>query len=147
MWDAAIGEILETASDDREEAKEYGKYAVGLYKKDILVGHIPIEISSLCFHFINQDPGNKIKALSIGKRQREIGLVVLAKLIFITNNKRSSEVLENELHLSSKIYEERCILQISFLFNKIRKTQLMFCFFLTGVQLLEYWRHITVCFE
>ena len=97
MRDAAIGEILETASDDREEAKEYGKYAVGLYKKDILVGHIPIEISSLCFHFINQDPGNKIKALSIGKRQREIGLVVLAKLIFITNNKRSSEVLENEL--------------------------------------------------
>ena len=23
----------------------------------------------------------------------------------------------------------------------------MFCFFLTGVQLLEFWRHITVCFE
>ena len=66
-------------------------------KRDLLVGHIPIEISSLCFHFINQDPGNKIKALITGKRQREIGLVVPAKLIFITNNKRFSEVLENEL--------------------------------------------------
>ena len=64
----------EAASDDREEAKEYDKCAVGLYKKDILVGHIQIEISSLCFHFINQDPENKIKALTTGKRQREIGL-------------------------------------------------------------------------
>ena len=65
----------ETASDDREEAKEYDKYAVGLYKRDLLLGHIPLEISSLCFHFINQNPGNKIKALITGKRQREIGLV------------------------------------------------------------------------
>ena len=63
VWDATIGEMLEAASDDREEAKEYEKYAVGLYKRDLLVGHIPIEISSLCFHFINQDPGNKIKKL------------------------------------------------------------------------------------
>ena len=97
VWDAAIGEMLEAASIGREEAKEYDKYAVGLYKKDILVRHIPIEISSLCFYFISQDPGNKIKALTTGKRQREIGLVVPAKLIFITNNKRFSEVLENEL--------------------------------------------------
>ena len=89
--------MLEATSDDREEAKEYDKYVVGLYKRDLLVGHIPIEISSLCFHFINQDPGNKIKALITGKREPEIGLVVPAKLIFITNNKRFSEVLENEL--------------------------------------------------
>ena len=70
VWDATIGEMLEAASDDQEEAKEYDKYAVGLYKRDLLVGHIPIEISSLCFHFINQDPGNKIKALITGKNVR-----------------------------------------------------------------------------
>ena len=80
-----------------EEPKEQDKNAVGLYKKDILVGHIPIEISSLCFHFINQDPRNKIKALTTGKQQREIGLVVLAKLIFLTNNKQFLEILENDL--------------------------------------------------
>ena len=66
--DAAIGEMLEATSDDREEAKEYDKYPVGLYKKDILSGHMPIEISSLCFHFINQDPRNKIKALTTRNR-------------------------------------------------------------------------------
>ena len=96
MCDAAIAELLEAASDDWEEAKEYDKYSVGLCKKDILVGHIPTEISSLFFHFISQDPGNKIKSLTTGKRQREIEHVVPAKLIFITNNKRFSEVLENE---------------------------------------------------
>ena len=96
-WDAAIGKMLEAASNDREKAKEFDKHAVGLYKKEILVGHIPIEMSSFCFDFINQDPGNKIKALATGKRQREIGLVVPAKSIFMTNNKRFSEVLENEL--------------------------------------------------
>ena len=61
--DAAIGEMLEAASKDREEAKEYDKYAVDLYKKDILVGHMLIQVSSLCFHFMHQNPGNKIKAL------------------------------------------------------------------------------------
>ena len=68
VWDATIGEMLEAASDKREEAREYDKYAVGLYKKDLLVGHIPIEISSLCFHFINQDPENKIKAVNVKRR-------------------------------------------------------------------------------
>ena len=84
MWDAAIREILEAASDHWEEAKEYDKCAAGLCKKHILVRHIPIEISSLYFHFINQDPRNKTKALAT--RKWEIGAVVLAKLIFLTSN-------------------------------------------------------------
>ena len=108
IWDATIGEMLEAASDDPEKAKEYDKYAVGLYKRDLLVGHIPIEISSLCFQFINQDPGNKIKALITGKHQRGIGLVIPAKLIFITNNKRFSEVLENELAGILRCVSNRC---------------------------------------
>ena len=97
VWDAAIGDTLEAASDDREEPREYDKYSVGFYKKDLLVGHVPIEISSLRFHFINQSPENKIRAMITGKRQREIGLVVPAKIIFTMNNKRYSEVLEKEL--------------------------------------------------
>ena len=38
VQDAAIGEMLEAACDDREEAKEHDKYAVGLFKKAILGG-------------------------------------------------------------------------------------------------------------
>ena len=76
MWDATIREMLEAASDGREEAKKYDKYAVGLYKNYIVVGHIPIEISNLCFHFINKDSENKIKALTTGKEQRKSRLLV-----------------------------------------------------------------------
>ena len=57
-WDAAIGEILEAALDDREEAKEYDKYSVRLYKK-ISRWTYTTEILSLRFRFIIQDPGNK----------------------------------------------------------------------------------------
>ena len=97
VWEATLGEMLEAASDDREEAKEHDKYFVGFYKKDLLVGQISIEISSLCFYFINQDPDNKTRAMITGKRQREIGLVIPAKIIFTANNKRYSGVLEKEL--------------------------------------------------
>ena len=74
VWDAAIREMLKAASDEQEEAKEYDKYTVGLYKKHILVEDIPTEISSSCFHFI--DPGNKTKVLTTGKQQQQIGLVI-----------------------------------------------------------------------
>ena len=84
MWDAAIREILEAASDHWEEAKEYDKCAAGLCKKHILVRHIPIEILSLYFHLINQDPRNKTKELAT--RKWEIGPVVPANLIFIKSN-------------------------------------------------------------
>ena len=33
MWDAAIEEMFEAASENLEEAKEYDKYVVGLTKK------------------------------------------------------------------------------------------------------------------
>ena len=79
VWGATKGE---EAPDIRNEAKDYDKYDVGVYKEKLLVGHIPIEISSLCFHFLNRNVGNKIKAVITGKRHREIWLVVPAKLVF-----------------------------------------------------------------
>ena len=49
-WSTTIGERLFAASDTREEAKQYDKFAIGMYKSDnnVLVGHVAIEISSLC---------------------------------------------------------------------------------------------------
>ena len=94
VWRATKGEVLEAAPDIRNEAKDYDEYDVGVYKEKLLVGHIPIEISSLCFHFLNQNVGNKIKAVITGKRHREIGLVVPAKLVFLTDDRRCAEVLE-----------------------------------------------------
>lgn len=49
--------------DDRESAQEFGKYAIGIYKKkdddrDKLVGHAPAEISSLPYHFVQASDDN-----------------------------------------------------------------------------------------
>ena len=52
-----------------------------LSDNNVLVGHVPIEISSLCYHFLHEFPGNNIDAVITGKRHREVGLVVPAKYI------------------------------------------------------------------
>ena len=52
VWCATEGEGFEAAPDMRKEVKDYDKYVVGVYKENLLVGHIPTEISSLCFHFL-----------------------------------------------------------------------------------------------
>ena len=82
MFTWKSGVLLETAPDMRKEAKDYDKYTVGVYKENLLVGHTPMEISTLCFHFLIRNVTNKIKAVITGTRDREIGLVVPAKLVF-----------------------------------------------------------------
>ena len=85
----------------------------------------------------HQDPRNKLKALTTGKRQREIGIVVPAKLIFITNNKRFSEVLENDLvkrknkfpTLTLK-FQKKGVYRKSPFLHKTRKNQLIIVLFL-----------------
>ena len=50
MWTPILGEQLKCMKDDREEAKDHDENAIGVYKinvetEDLLVGHIPCEIS------------------------------------------------------------------------------------------------------
>ena len=101
VWSAAVGEKLFAAPDPREEAREYDKFAVGLYKEEndqnLLVSHVPIEISSLCYHFLKKSKTNNLNAVVTGKRQREVGLVVPAKYSFETDDKTCAEILEKEL--------------------------------------------------
>ena len=85
----------------------------------------------------HQDPRNKVKALTTWKRQREIGLVVPAKLIFITNNKRFSEVLENDLAKRKNKFptfilkfQKKGVYRKSPFLNKTRKNQLISVLFL-----------------
>ena len=74
---------LFTAPDKREEALSYDEFAIGVYKDEkcsLLVGHLPIEISSLSCHFLKKSSENKIIVEITGKREREICLVVPANL-------------------------------------------------------------------
>ena len=72
VWSSAVGETLNTKPDNRDEVKDYNKFAIGVFK-DLLVGHVPIKISSLRYHFLNNNEHNT------GKRNQEAGLVVPAK--------------------------------------------------------------------
>ena len=66
-------------------------------KERILVGHIPIEISQLLYHFLNAHLSNKLWAMPTGKRKREIGLVVPARFLAQTNDLVVAEILDKEI--------------------------------------------------
>ena len=110
VWTPYNGESLEAYIDDRAEAKEYDPYAVGIYKKTELgekelVGHVPIELSSLIFHFLNANPENRITVKVTGKRKREVGLVVPAQFNGLTKEKKVAMVLDAEISKRKKRYE------------------------------------------
>ena len=71
VWDVAIVEMLEAASDDLEDVKEYDKYAAGLDKKDILAGHIPKEILIFCFQFYQSRSREQNKSIDNWKTTTE----------------------------------------------------------------------------
>ena len=55
--------------------------------------HLPIEISCLLTHFLEASPENKLIAIVIGKRKREVELVVSTKYVALTENKTFANVL------------------------------------------------------
>ena len=94
---STVGETLNTKPDNKEEAKDYDKFAIGVYKGDLLMVNAPIEISSLSYHFLNNNEQNTLTAIANEKRNREFGLVVPAKLFFQTKDRKSAETLKTEL--------------------------------------------------
>ena len=64
VWSPYKGETLIAQPDNRDEAQENDKYAVGIYKKNNdgskeLVGHAPVEFSSLLYHFLQASAEEK----------------------------------------------------------------------------------------
>ena len=109
VWTSTVGENLFTAPDKREKALSYDEFAIGVYKDEkcsLLVGHLPIEISSLSYHFLKKSSENKIIVKITGKRVREIGLVVPANFVYITKDKNCSIILENELEKRKTLFQD-----------------------------------------
>jgi len=103
-WTPVIGEKLTCKRDSREEAKAYDDFAVSLFKSpdssggsDVLVGHVPIELSHLVCTFLDAEDSNEGRAEVIGKRTLENELVVPAVYTLRTKNKNISDVLVREL--------------------------------------------------
>ena len=109
-WSPVIGEELNCKADPRKEAQTYDKHALGAYKKvegaDVLVGHVPIELSSLLLFFLAAgDKKNLLKAEVVGKRKREIGLVVPVKYKALTSDVKCATVLSEKLNEKTRAIE------------------------------------------
>ena len=109
VWISTVGENLFTAPDKREEALIYDEFAIGVYKEEkcsLLVGHLPIKISSLSYHFLKKSSENKIIVKIMGKRERVIGLVVPANFVYITKDKNCSIILEAKLEKRKTLFQD-----------------------------------------
>ena len=51
IWTPVKDETVLCTEDEREEAKSFDKYAVGTFKNNVLVGHVPIELSRLIYYY------------------------------------------------------------------------------------------------
>ena len=97
IWNPTLSEFLNVKFDTREDARDYDKHALGIYADETLVGHVPIELSSLLHFFLEADEQNRLICQVIGKRKREVGLVVPAKFFAFSKNKRLAETLGREM--------------------------------------------------
>lgn len=103
VWKPYNGETLSCMKDMRSEAMDYDKNAIGVYRavgkteERMLVGHVPIELSSLVNNFLKANESNKVVAKVSGKRKREVGLVVPAKFTALTKEHRLAKILDDEL--------------------------------------------------
>ena len=58
-----------------------------------LVGHVPIECSTLVDNFLNTDKENILMVVVTVKRKRDVGLVVLAELTGRTEKRNIATIL------------------------------------------------------
>ena len=70
-----------------------------------LVGHAPVEFSSLLYHFLQAIAENCINVEVIGKRKPEVGLAVPVKYSAFTRNKKIAMVLDKELAKRKNLYK------------------------------------------
>ena len=57
VWTSTVGENFFTAPDKREKRLNYDEFAMGIYKDEkcsLQIGYLPIDISSLFYHFLKK---------------------------------------------------------------------------------------------
>ena len=91
VWNGCCTGQLYCKHDTREEALENDKHAIGVYKlnSSTLVGHLPTELSSLIHFFLMDNADNRVLCNVIGKRYRELGLVLSATFKALTKHKKT----------------------------------------------------------
>ena len=95
-WTAELDMKLKCESDRRDEVVVYDENAIGVYsqgeegKESGLVGHLPIELSKLLKQFLDADKKNMLTVTVIGKKKREVGLVIPGRCTAMTEKKKKN---------------------------------------------------------
>ncbi len=82
IWTPEIGEGLQLSQENGNEADQF---AVATYKEEAVVGHVPREISRICWYFLEHD-GEILCEVNGNKRRSPLaqgGLEIPCKLTFI----------------------------------------------------------------
>ena len=104
IWTPQKGDTLYCRKDNRPEALEFDKHAVGVFEEDILVGHVPVEVPRIISYFLQANGTNEVKVEVTGKRKREIGLIVPGKYYARTETKRIAKILGEQLQRIKEKY-------------------------------------------
>ena len=97
-WRPVKGQRLWCKSDKREDAMLHDPNSLGMYTcEGDLVGHAPMELSSLLSNFLRADLSNTLSATVIDQRKKEKGLVVPAKFSARTKHEIIAKTLKKFL--------------------------------------------------
>ena len=107
----------QTTKDIHEDKNNVGD------EKEVLVGHIPIELSKLINQFLKADDSNSMTATVAGKRKPDQGLVVPSIFKYFSLNKKYSEILYEEL-MKKKIKYSYLELDMEEFINKKYRIQI-----------------------
>ena len=88
LWTPEISEELSTV---RETSNTHDHFAVAIWKGTLTIGHVPAEISKVCWFFLRR--GGTIKCRVSTDRRRRLpleqgGLKVSCKLIFVADDQK-----------------------------------------------------------
>ena len=113
VWRPCDGKMLNCVKDKRGEVTEYDKNGIGVStdrtpsqsEQKMLVGNVPIELSSLPNNFLKPNESNKLAAKVSGKRKRQVGLVVPAKFKALAMEySRLAKILDEQLQARKQKY-------------------------------------------
>ena len=104
IWDAAIGEHLECR---REPLNRRDRYAVAVLKDDIIISHIPRDVSCICSLFL-LGIGLAISCIVTGPRRYsrdhpQRGVEIPGKLVFDGSNGQKEDIAKLKQLIKRKL--------------------------------------------
>ena len=99
IWTPREGGSLYCKKVYCSEMLDIDRHAVGIYKKDRLVGNLPVELSRIILYFLQESETNEVKVVVNGKRRQGLTMVVSSKYCARTEGKPTAKILGDQLKI------------------------------------------------